>query len=221
MTQEVNENERYERAAQEWNERIGTAKSQAHNWRLACLISLLVSILLLLALIVTLQRDKTYVYVAEVKPGQHIANLQTLPQTVTVTDAQRLFFLARFVKQIMTVPLDPVVLRENWLSAYDQVSGLAITQLTTFAREEKPFAKVGQFTQTVHIQNFHPIGQHTYEMTWTVNQYNMQGQLSQAKVYNGSFTLSQDAQALSGGLNSLIHNPFGLKVVYLNILSEG
>jgi len=47
----------YQRAQQEWDLRIGSARAQAKNWRILAILSLLVVILLLVALLICLAFD--------------------------------------------------------------------------------------------------------------------------------------------------------------------
>lgn len=210
---------RYEAAQEVWDQRIGAAKRQAKNWRLACIIALLVTVLLAIALLLALKQSKTYVYVAEVKAGEQVANVKPIAEGVTPTEAQQLYFLKTFIHHIMSLPLDPVQIRTQWLEAYQMVKGRARQQLTQYARTHDPFAAVGIQTQTVHVKSFHPIGQNTFEVTWVRTTYNNQGQVAGVKIYNGSFTLTR--VDLPTDLARLLENPFGLQIVYFNIGEEG
>ena len=58
----------YQKAAQVWDERIGSARAQAHNWRLMALGSLVLS-LLLAGLLLWIGRSASIVpYIVEVNP---------------------------------------------------------------------------------------------------------------------------------------------------------
>jgi type IV secretion system protein TrbF len=103
-------NSPYEKAQGEWSARIGNAKSQVFNWQMIALGSVIVSILLLIALIIISGKQKEYVYVAQVAPNENVVNTVSLSQRITPTQAQKAYFVAQFINQIMTLPLDPVVL---------------------------------------------------------------------------------------------------------------
>jgi type IV secretion system protein VirB5 len=49
------------------------------------------------------------------------------------TDPQIAWHLARFIEQVRSVPADPVIVRRNWLSAYDFTTdkGAATTPVPT------------------------------------------------------------------------------------------
>lgn len=211
--------EAYERAALEWSERVGSARVQAKNWRLACMLSLVLVILMLVAMIVLINVQKTYVYVAEVRPQENIINVKSADQTYVPTQAQEEFFVARFIKQIMTLPLDPVVARENWLMAYSVVQGKAVDQLNTYARGNDPFKNIGNYTKSVEIRNFHPIGNHSYEFEWLQTVYDDKGAVKETTLFDGLFTvvIGQKPQ----NVQEMLANPLGLKIAYFTFTNEG
>jgi len=218
QTKQTKDSQAYQAAKTDWDNRIGQAKGQLRNWRLATMLSLLVCVLLIVALIVQSSTQKTYVYVAKVVPGQTLAHMQALPQHYTPTQAQRAAFIGRFIRNIMTLPLDPVVLRSQWLGAYAISNGQATMQLTTLARKIRPFSQVGQQTQTVHIQSYHVTDNNSYEFTWTVKTFNNQGKVTNTALYSGLFTVTQGAQ--SGNVQQLMNNPLGLFISFFNIHKE-
>lgn len=212
------EQNRYQRAYEEWEARIGSAKTQMRNWRLACLLSLVLGVLLLVAIIMVLTAQKNYVYVAEVKPGHNIVNVRSMEKSYVPTQAQEEYFVARFIRNIMSVSLDPVVLRRNWLNAYSFIAGKAKAQLNDYARENNPFAQVGQVTKTVHIKNYHPIGNHSYEFTWTQTTYSQNGKAQQVGLYDGIFTVVQGEKPKTA--RQMLMNPLGLRVVYFSFSNQ-
>ena len=56
------------------------------------------------------------------------------------SDAQIAFHLARFIENVRSLSIDPVVVRQNWLRAYDFVTDRAAVTLNEHARENDPFA---------------------------------------------------------------------------------
>jgi type IV secretion system protein VirB5 len=48
----------------------------------------------------------------------------------------------RFVEQVRSVPADPIVLRQNWLRAYDYTTDAGAMALNDYARINDPFARV-------------------------------------------------------------------------------
>src|SRR3546814_5162713 len=60
------------------------------------------------------------------------------------TDPQTAFHLARFIEHVRSIPADPVVLRKDWLAAYDFTTAAGAQALNDHARNNDPFAEVGQ-----------------------------------------------------------------------------
>ena len=209
----------YSKAYDEWEGRVGAAKVQLRNWRLACIGSILVAILLLVAIVMVLASQKTYVYVAEVNPQDSVVNLQALNSAVVPTAAQEAAIVGRFINDIMSLPLDPVVARNNWLEAYGLVAGQAQTQLTNYAQNNPPFAELGSLTQSVSIKNFNVVGSHSYEFTWVQTTYNSNGAVQSQKLYNGIFTVVNTGTPVT--TRDILNNPLGIKIAYFNFKVEG
>jgi type IV secretory pathway TrbF-like protein len=207
----------YEKAHQEWSDRLGNARTQAKNWQSFGLISLVLLILFLIAFIVLVSSKKTYVYVAQVAPNQS-TQMVRLPQTLTATSVQQAYFVGQFITKIMSLPLDPVIARQNWFDAYAMSSNTATAQLTAYAQSTSPFAHLGQLTQAVQIQRFNAVSDHSLQFQWTVDTYDNQGQLQSEVAYSGIFTLA--STSVPSDETSILKNPFGLKIVYFSINKE-
>ncbi len=204
----------YEKAQEEWSLRIGTARSQDRNWQLACFASFLMVILLILAIVILMSAQKTYVYVAEVKPQENIVNVKPASIPYIPSTIQQEYFIARFIRSIMSLSLDPVVAREQWMNAYQWIDSRAIDQLNAYAQKIQPFQDIGRMTKVVKIRTFHPIGNQSFEFSWTQTSYDLKGNSQHTDLYNGVFTLSQGK--LPENTNLLLENPLGLKVVYFS-----
>src|SRR5215468_10942893 len=66
----------YQKAAQVWDERIGSARVQAYNWRLMALGSLMLSLLLAAILLWVGRSGSTTPYIVEVDPHGGARGLQ-------------------------------------------------------------------------------------------------------------------------------------------------
>lgn len=208
----------YQKAYDDWSARIGAAKTQTRNWRLACLLSLIVLVLLVIALIALIGLQKSYVYVAEVRAQDNVVNVRSMDQPYVPTRAQEEYFIGKFIKNIMSIPLDPIVLRDNWLNAFSVVDGNAKGQLNGFMQTQNPFQWIGKQTQTVTIQKFDPVSNNSYAFDWTVSTYDNNGRLSSTVLYNGIFTVIQGV--VPANQQQLLNNPLGLKIEYFSISNE-
>lgn len=209
---------RYQRALQEWNKRLGTASQQLNNWRLAALGSMALVILMLVALMMALNAEHSYVYVAKIKPGTHVAQLQPVSQYYQPSKAQKLAFVGRFVEDIMRLPLDPVLARQQWYHAYSVVEGRAVEQLTAFAREAQPLSGVGTLTRSVKITSAQPVSHDSYNLSWSQTEYKADGSIKKINRYNGVFTLLESGAPKT--MEALMRNPLGLKIVYFSLRKQ-
>jgi type IV secretory pathway TrbF-like protein len=209
----------YEAAYIEWSDRIGQTRAQLNTWRMAALLSMLLALLLLVALIIVMSARKTYVYVAEVRPNENTVNQVLLPQRLTPTQAQESYFVGQFINNIMSLPLDPVVARQNWFDAYNMATGNAVSQLTSFAQANNPFNSLGAETKSVQISTINAVSDQSIQATWTAVTYNSQGVVQDQETYSGVFTFAQGPEPTTTA--ELLKNPFGLKITYFSINREG
>jgi type IV secretion system protein VirB5 len=180
----------YQRAYEEWESRMGSAKKQARNWMLASFAVLIICVLLLLAIIVEANRQKMYVYVAEVKPQESVVNVQTASQSYTPTVAQKIAFVGDFIKDITEIPLDPVVLNRQWQAALLSVSGRAEDQLKQVYQAVNPLKLIGDKTVTTVVTNANEASNNSFEVTFQSTTYNKDGGIESVKTYSGIFTFS-------------------------------
>jgi len=143
----------YQKAAQVWDERIGSARVQARNWRLMALGCLALSAGLSAALTWQSTRSSVVPYVVEV---DNLGAAQAVAPALAEyrpTDPQIAWHLARFVEHVRQVPADPIVLRQSWLRAYDFSTDRGAIALNDHARVNDPFALVGDTQISVEVSS--------------------------------------------------------------------
>ena len=69
------------------------------------------------------------------------------------TDPQIAFHLARFIEDVRGLPADGIVLRQNWLRAYDFTTDRGAAALNDFARNNDPFANLGKLQISVEVSS--------------------------------------------------------------------
>src|SRR3546814_19552101 len=69
------------------------------------------------------------------------------------SDPQIAFHLARFIEQVRSIPADAIVVRENWLRAYDFTSPQGALDLNAYARANAPFAQIGTAPDGVDVSS--------------------------------------------------------------------
>jgi type IV secretory pathway TrbF-like protein len=156
----------YQKAAQVWDERIGSARVQARNWRLMALGSLGLSIVLAGILLWLGRTSAVIPYIVEVDPRGGARAVGPAAEVYKPSDAQIAFHLARFVENVRSLSIDPVVVRQSWLKAYDFVTDRAAITLNEHARDNNPFDKVGRETVTVEIASVVRASDSSFQVRW-------------------------------------------------------
>ena len=209
----------YQRAYEQWEQRIGHAKIQARNWMVIALALAIVCVGLIVVLATVSMRNKTHLYVAEVKPDQRIVNVRSSGIAYQPTKAQQQAFVGQFIKNITDIPLDPVVLNAQWQKAIDAVVGPAKKQLQEFYQSYQPLQKIGDKNVQTHIDSIHETGDNSFNVTWTVQQYDDQGNKIDESLYNGTFTLVNAQPPKT--LQQMMQNPLGLHIGYFSFNKKG
>ncbi|MEM7745922.1 MAG: conjugal transfer protein TrbF, partial [Pseudomonadota bacterium] len=167
----------YQKAAQVWDERIGSARVQARNWRLMALGCLALSAGLSAALAWQSTRSSVVPYVVEV---DNLGAAQAVAPALAEyrpTDPQIAWHLARFVENVRQVPADPIVLRQSWLSAYDFATDRGAIALNDYARVNDPFALVGDTQVSVEVSSVIRASDTSFRVAWIERRYE-NGQLA-------------------------------------------
>lgn len=161
----------FQKAAQVWDERIGAARIQARNWRLIAFGNLFLAAGLACGLIWQAARGTVTPWVVEIDKlgqaqavGPAIADYQP-------TDPQIAWYLARFIENVRSLPADPVIVRQNWLAAYDFVTDKGAVALNDYARSNDPFGKIGKIEVAVEISSVIRASGDSFRVAWIERRY--------------------------------------------------
>lgn len=157
----------YSRAGQVWDERIGSARVQASNWRLMAFGCLLLASGSAAGLIWQAQQSRVVPYVVAVDHLGEARAIAPASRNVVPDEAEIGWFLAHFIKEVRAVALDPVVMRQNWLEAYGFVTSRGAAMLDMQARAANPFADIGRRTVSVEVASVVRISDRSYQVRWT------------------------------------------------------
>ena len=202
----------YQKAAQVWDERIGTARVQAKNWRLMAFGCLTLSALLAGGLAWQAGRSTITPYVVEVDRLGEVRAVGPASEAYEPSEAQIAYHLARFIQNVRSLSLDPVVVRENWLEAYAYATDRAAATLNEYARENDPFAQVGEVTVTVEVTSVVRSSDDSFEIRWIERRYRG-GAFEAITRFTASITLVFEPPR---DVERLRANPLGLYVHGLN-----
>ncbi|MEG4641509.1 conjugal transfer protein TrbF, partial [Paracoccus sp. APAP_BH8] len=109
----------YQKAEQVWDERIGSARVQARNWRLMAFACLILAVGFAAALVWQSARGTVVPWVVQVDDLGQAQAVAPASAGYRPSDPQIAWHLGRFVEQVRSIPADPVILRQNWIRAYD------------------------------------------------------------------------------------------------------
>ncbi len=202
----------YQRAQQAWDERIGSARSQAHSWRLMAFGA---TALLSLSVVDNLRlRFGTHIvpYVVEVDKLGAARGVAPLTADYRPTDPQIAWHLARFIENVRSRPADPIVLRQNLAAAYDFTTEQGAAALNDYARQADPFANLADQQVSVDVKSVVRASPDSFRVAWDERRY-VSGQLAATTHWSAILTVvvrtPTDAATLS-------RNPLGLYVHAIN-----
>lgn len=198
----------YQRAGQLWDERIGSARVQARNWRLMAFGGLLLAGGLSSALAWQSAQSRIMPYVVEVDEHGAARAVAPVDAEYEPTDPQIAWHLGQFISHVRSRSLDPVLMREDWLSAYEFVTRRASHFLGEYARETKPFADVGIRTVSVQVTSIVRASDKSFRVNWIETSYERGARVDRAR-WTAVLTVKVKTPKSADALRS---NPLGLFV---------
>ena len=202
----------YQRAAQVWDDRIGSARVQARNWRFMAFGSLALSMGLAAALVWQSTNGSIVPWVVQVdRLGQAQA---VAPATADYqpNDPQIAFYLARFIEQVRSIPADAIIVRQNWLRAYDFTTQAGALALSDYARANDPFAKVGKQQVAVEVSSVIRASPSSFRISWIERRY-QDGALASTERWSAILTITVQPPR---DADTLRKNPLGIYVNAIN-----
>lgn len=202
----------YQRAAQVWDERIGSARVQAKNWRLMAFGSLVLSAGFATALVIQSARGTVVPWVVQIDKFGQAQAIAPAEADYRPTDPQIAWHLARFIEQVRSIAADAIVVRQNWLRAYEFTTDRGAVALNDFARASDPFAKVGRIQVAVEVSSVIRASPGSFRVAWTERRF-QEGVLAATERWTAILTVvvqpPRDAERLRA-------NPLGLYVNAIN-----
>lgn len=206
----------YQKAAQVWDERIGSARVQAKNWRLMAFGCLFLSSGFAAALIWQSVNGSVVPWVVQVDKLGEAQVVAAANADYEPSDPQIAFHLARFIEKVRSIPADAIIVRQNWLRAYEFTTDRGALALNDYARSNDPFARVGKQQIAVEVSSVIRASPGSFRVAWTERHYE-NGQLSATERWTAILTIviqpPRDAERLQA-------NPLGIYVNAINWSQE-
>jgi len=202
----------YQKAAQVWDERIGSARVQARNWRFMAFGCLALAIGLSGGVVWQAGRSTITPYVVEIDTLGETRAVGPAIAAYEPTDAQIAYHLARLIENVRSLSIDPIVVRQNWLRAYDYATAQAANTLNDYARQNDPFSKVGQRTVTVEVTSVVRSSGDSFDVRWREQAFES-GTLAGTTRYTAVLSIVLQRPRTEEALRK---NPLGIYVHALN-----
>ena len=202
----------YQRAGQIWDERLGSARVQAANWRLMAFGCLALAVAASAGLIWRSLQSTVTPYVVEVDEIGAVQAIGPAASHYEPTDAQIAHHLARFLEDVRGLSVDPVVVRQNWLAAYDYTTDKGAMVLNDYARENDPFENVGKRSRTVDVVSVVRISDDSFQARWIERSFENAAHIKTER-YTALMTIVVDPPSDAVTLRK---NPLGIFIHGLN-----
>lgn len=202
----------YQKAAQVWDERIGSARFQARNWRYMAFGCLILSAGFASALVWQSARGTVVPWEVQVDTLGQAQTVAPATADYRPTDPQIAFHLGRFIEQVRAIPADAIIVRQNWLRAYEFTTDRGAAALNEHARTNDPFTRVGRQQVAVEVSSVIRASPDSFRVAWTERHFES-GQLSSTERWTAILTIVIQTPRDTERLRA---NPLG---IYVNAIS--
>ena len=198
----------YQKAAQVWDERLGSARVQAKNWRLMAFGCLALTAVLTAGLLWLGSQSRIEPYVVEVDALGATKAVGPAVQAFEPTDAQIAYHLSQFITNVRSISIDPIVVRESWLAAYDYATDRAAISLNEYARDNDPFAAIGERSVSTDVTSVVRASDRSFQVKWIERRFR-NGALESTERYTAILTIVIQPPRRADQLRK---NPLGIYV---------
>ncbi|MBM9400838.1 conjugal transfer protein TrbF [Gluconacetobacter azotocaptans] len=161
----------YQKAAQVWDERVGSAHILARNWRLMAFGSLSLSAALGIGLVWQSARGTVVPWVVQVDKLGQAQLVAPAAAGYRPGDPEISWYLAQFIQDVRSLSADPVVVRQKWLRAYDFTTTSGAQTLNDFARLNDPFSRIGREQVEVDVSSVIRASPSSFRVAWIERHY--------------------------------------------------
>lgn len=202
----------YQRAGQVWDDRIGAARAQAQNWRIVSVGALGLATFLAGGLLWQSTQSRVVPYVVQVDKYGAVQAIGPATQTYNPTDAEIAWYLAHFITDVRSLSADPIVVRKNWLEAYDYATDHGAVFLNQYAQANNPFSTIGERTVSVQVTSVVRVSENSFQVKWTELSF-VHDALAETSRWTAILTLVVKPPSTAEVLKK---NPLGIYVNSLN-----
>jgi type IV secretion system protein VirB5 len=198
----------YQRAGQVWDDRMGLSLAHARNWRRMAFANLAIAAFLGAGWWMQAQQAVVRPFVVEVSQWGQTQRITALDGRYEPTEAQVGHALGAWIRNVRAKSIDPVIIRQNWLSAYDFATPKAASFLNAWAQAHDPFAEIGREAVNVEILNVVRRSARTYDLQWRETRF-VNGQKAGQERWRALITFKLEPPRTEA---ELLKNPLGLRI---------
>ncbi|MDR2017911.1 MAG: hypothetical protein LBQ00_03400 [Syntrophobacterales bacterium] len=200
----------YLKAKEIWDNRIGTARMQAYNWRLIAFAAMGLCLVLILGLIFQSTKSSVAPYIIEVgQAGELLAVSKATQANRSANENEIKYFLGKWVKDIRALPLDAVVKKQSFVSAYASMRQKAAIKMNEILKKDDPMSKIGEETISVTPTAIVKMSEKTYQVRWTEDVFSKEGSPKQSYRMTGLITIDFTPPSSE---KEIMINPLGLYI---------
>lgn len=202
----------YQAAGQVWDERIGSSRAQAKNWRLMAFGCLLLALLMAGGLVWRSTQSMVTPYIVEVDQAGQVRLVGEATENYRPDEEQQAQYLARFITLVRSLSIDPVVVRQNWNEAYNYTTDRGAAILNDYARANNPFDRIGDESVMAEVTSVVRATDTSFNVRWIERHY-VNGSAAQVERWTAVITVVLQRPK---NKDQLQRNPLG---IYVNGLS--
>lgn len=198
----------YQRAGQVWDARMGLTLAHARNWRRLAVANLGLALFLGAGWWAQAERAVVKPFVVEVSSWGETQKITALTGRYQPSDAQVGHALAGWIRDVRSKSVDPIVLRQNWLRAYDLLGPRAAGFLNDWAQANDPFADLGREAVEVQVLNVVRRSERSYDLQWRETRF-VNGRQADQTRWRALITTALQPPRTEA---ELMKNPLGIKI---------
>ena len=164
----------YARAAAAWDDRIGSSRVQARNWRYIAFAAMLLALISTAGALLLAVKKQVMTYVVEVDKAGMPGRITLVSEPYRPDVAQVGYFVGEVVQLVRDRPLDPVVMRQQWTRAYQFLAGQAVNAMNEYAAADSGLRSLpgqGSTARTVEIGSVLQKSEGTFQVRWVETTY--------------------------------------------------
>lgn len=198
----------YQRAGQVWDDRMGLSIAHARNWRRFAAANLAIAAFLGAGWWAQAERSVVKPFVVEVSDWGETQKITALDDRYEPSQAQIGHALAGWIRDVRSKSIDPIVIRQNWLRAYDLLSPKASAFLNAWVQAHDPFTDVGREAVAIEVLNVVQRSERSFDLQWRETRF-VNGQQASAERWRALITVGRQPPRTEA---ELMKNPLGLKI---------